>query len=80
MTTYSVLGPHKGKIVDINPVSASAMELVIEGPKKKKFKYKVGKRSEFIRRAFKQKDPYVSFTLNNRGKITVLTKTRYRKG
>ncbi|MCK4670317.1 MAG: hypothetical protein KAT43_03860 [Nanoarchaeota archaeon] len=76
MTTYSILGPHKGKIVDVKPVSGSVVELIIEGPKKKKFTYKVGKRSEFVRRALRQNDPNVSFTLDNRGKITVLTKSR----
>ncbi|MBW3014496.1 hypothetical protein KY335_04640 [Candidatus Woesearchaeota archaeon] len=79
MTTYSKLGPYKGKIVDAQPISSSAMELTIEGPQGKKYKYTVGKRSEFIRRAFNQKDNKVSFSLNERGKIILLTKTRYRK-
>ena len=78
-TSYSRLGPFNGKIVDVKPVNSRYIELIIEGPKGKKYKRRTGKSSELLRRAFKQKDPHVSFTLNERGQITMLTKRQYRR-
>ncbi|MBW2987023.1 hypothetical protein KY336_00605 [Candidatus Woesearchaeota archaeon] len=77
-TSYSRLGPFKGKIVDAKPVNSRYIELIVEGPGGKKYKRKTGKSSELLRRALQQKDPWVSFTLNERGQITMLTKRQYR--
>lgn len=78
MPTYSRLGPYKGKIVDIQPVDKSSMMLIVEGPKKKKYKYRVGRRSEFVRRALRYNDKRVAFMLDERGNVTVMTKSKYR--
>ncbi|MBD3259328.1 hypothetical protein GF371_01720 [Candidatus Woesearchaeota archaeon] len=77
-TTYSRTGPFKGKIVDARPVNARYIELIIEGPGGKKYKRKTGKSSSLLRRALKQKDPWVSFTLDDRGQVMKVTKRRYR--
>ncbi|MBW3012757.1 hypothetical protein KY325_02350 [Candidatus Woesearchaeota archaeon] len=77
-TTFSNAGPFKGKIIDAKPVDSTYIELIIEGPGGKKYKRMTGKSSELLRRALQQKDPWVSFTLNERGEVTMVTKRQYR--
>ncbi len=77
-TSFSKLGPFEGKIIDAKPVDSNYIDLVIEGPEGKKYKKRTGKSSELLRRALQQNDPWVSFTLDERGELTIVTKRQYR--